>query len=111
LLKLFGKKIMTIRNPTLSFAIPGILACLMVLGSATFLIGADSIKEEILIVCVTVIGIASACWVIGIIQTSRERQWSMISISIAIGSLFGLAVIGAISAYWFVNLLPLIRNE
>jgi hypothetical protein len=99
---------MTLRNPVLSFAVPGLLACLMVLGSATFLIVADSIKEEILIACLAAIGISSTCWIVGIIQTSKGRQWNMLSIAMAIASFFGLAVIGAISAYWFVSLRPFI---
>jgi len=97
---------MTRITPALPFAIPGILACMMILGSATVLIVADSIKEGILLVSAFVVGIAIVCWMIGIIQVSKQRQWIILGILMAAISLLGVIVTGAITFYWFVNLLP-----
>ena len=79
---------------------------MMILGSATVLIVADSIKEGILLVSAFVVGIAIVCWMIGIIQVSKQRQWIILGILMAAISLLGVIVTGAITFYWFVNLLP-----
>jgi hypothetical protein len=97
---------MTRFNAILPFAVPGILACMMILGSAFVIIIADSIKESILITSVAVTGIATVCWTVGIIQTSKTKQWNILGYLMALISLFGVAVSGSIAVYWFVNLLP-----
>jgi sulfite exporter TauE/SafE len=97
---------MTRISPALPFAIPGILACVMILGSATVLIVADSIKEGILVVSALAVGIAILCLMVGIIQASKAKQWNILGVLIAAISLFGVVVTRAITFYWFVNLLP-----
>lgn len=101
---------MSSRVPGLYFAVPGFLACLMVLGSATVIIAADSLRNPILYGCLLIAGIASGCWILGVAKTTKNKGWDFLSVVVALISAFALIVIGAITTFW-IKALDLLTTK
>ena len=101
---------MTPRLSILYFAVPGFLACIMVLASATVIIVADSLKSQIFYGSLIIAGIATSSWLFGMVLTTKRSEWGMLLASIALISAFGVIVIAAITAYWITVLDPLNLN-
>lgn len=95
------------RLSALNFALPGFLACIMVLGSATVIIAADNLKTQIFHRSLIIVGIASISWIFGVVQTTKNKEWRVLSVFIALVSACSVIIIGAITAYWISVLDPL----
>lgn len=97
---------MTHQSPSISFAIPGVLACLLLLVSAMVIIMADSLRGPILIGSSITGLVATITWIIGITKTTKSRTWGTMNAILATVSLLALLILGTIIALWMLALNP-----